>query len=160
MRLNKKLRERIVLTFVVFAVLAALNSCGSPPSVVPLLRIADRAMQDEAGRLDEDLQRDINQLDQSRRMLQAAFEADLAQVQQLTAEWVLEATDVYIAAREALVHHESKLRQQRERRADNLNAASEAIRRAARLLEQQDKLIELTLGLDVWRLDRSNDITR
>ena len=156
MKLPIKLRKQTVrCTLLAIGLLWSIG-CGSPPSVTPLLRMADRAMQDEVARMDDDLERDLYQLGQTRQALATAFDADLAQQEQLTAQWVREGMDVYVAAREALTRQEMQLRRQRQQRQDNLRAAAQAVRRASRLLEQQDKLIEQTVGFDVWRLDQNN----
>lgn len=131
-----------------------LIGCGSPPSVVPLLRLANMTMQVETEHLNEDAQRQAEHFEQARQTLQRAFEADLETTEDLTTTWIREATDVYVAAREALVRHEIDIQQQHQQRGDNLQAASQALQRAVELLEQQDQLLRQTIGLDVWRLAR------
>lgn len=128
--------------------------CGSPPSVVPLLRIANKTMQIEAAHLKEDAQRQSKQIEQARQALQRAFETDLETTEDLSAAWIREATDVYVAAREALVRHEIDIQLQQQQRGGNLQAASQALQQAVELLEQQDQLLRQTIGLDVWRLAR------
>ena len=131
-----------------------LVGCASPPSVAPLLRVVDAELRREAQRLELDARRDAEAVDQARRSLADAYDGDLARREALTAEWVRDATDVYVAAREALVRHEMNLRAEREQRARNLHAAGEAQRRAIQLIEQHDGLIVGTLGFDLWQLHK------
>jgi hypothetical protein len=128
-----------------------LASCTSPPSVAPLLRSAEQALTQEARLLQDDAARDAQQLAQTQATLAEAFEADLRECPQLTAPWVLEATDVYVAAREELIRHDAMLTQQRQTRVDNLRLAAQAQQRAIELLERQDQLITGTSGADLWR---------
>jgi hypothetical protein len=141
------------LTTVTAVTALMLSGCTSPPAVIPLLEIVDRQLQAEAQLLGQDAERDAEAVRQMRLNLASGFEADLRQRESLSAEWVRSATDVYVAARDAVTRHELDLERQRRQRADNLRAASEAQRRAMLLLLQQDRLIVDTLGLDAWRLD-------
>lgn len=151
-------RDTVVVFFALFLFVA--NGCTSPPSVAPLLRVAERAMRDEAARLDDDdAKRDTAQMDQSRQALAAAFDADLGeQAAKLDAQWVRDAVAGYVAAREALLRHEAKLHDERASRSDNLRAAAEAQDKAIQLLENQDALITQTTGLDIWRLKFANPL--
>ena len=133
--------------------LSLLAGCTSPPSAVPLLRFAERAMRAEAGRLRLDIDRDVEHLRQTRMALESAFEADLNDQDDLEANWVRDATRVYVAAREALVRHEQELEQERRLRAGNLLTAADAQQRAVSLLERQDQLIIHTIGLDIWNIE-------
>lgn len=70
----------------------------------------------------------------------------------MTPAWVLEATTVYVAARDALIRHEQSLAQERGNRADNLRAAAAATHRAILLTEQQDGLLRGVAGEELSRL--------
>ena len=131
----------------------AMSACTAPPSVAPLLRVAEKAMTDEAARIEGDTSRDAAQAEQVRASLSAGFDADLAANKKPTAEWIKDAAEGYAAARESLARHEAAMRVERDARADNLRAAAEAQRRAISLIEQQDALITGTIGLDVWRMN-------
>lgn len=135
-------------------VVAALgtSACTAPPSAAPLLRVADEAMRREAQQLQDDIERDAQHVEQSRRALDAAFAADLGERATLDAQWVRDAAAIYATAREELVRHETALRAERAARAANLLLASEAQRRAIELIERQDQLITDATGLDLWRL--------
>ena len=139
-------------TPLILAIVALGGGCTSPPSVTPLLRVAEKAMLDEASRIDEDAHRDAAQIDQTRQTLASAFDADLAQVKTLDAQWVKDAAEGYAVAREALARHEAALRSERSLRADNLRTAAQAQDRAIQLLERQDSLVTQITGLDLWRL--------
>lgn len=136
---------------VVGVVMAVSSGCTSPPSVTPLLHVAEQAMRDEAQRLAEDAERDTQQVEQVRASLTAGFEADLHEREVMDVAWVADAAEVYAAAREALARHEMRLHQQREQRATNLHLAADATARARRLLDRQDALILDTVGTDLWR---------
>lgn len=129
-----------------------MGGCASPPSVTPLLRVSEAALLAEAARLNEDATRDAQWIEQARDALEQAYDADLAQTAELSPAWVREATQVYVAAREALVRHELALRQERAQRAQNLRAAAEATRRATAILQQQDALVTGLAGGDAWEL--------
>lgn len=122
--------------------LLPLCACASPPSVVPLLRVAERAIGDEQRLLGEDAIRGSHWFEQQRRVLDDAYAADLRGRPERASdpEWVLAGTEVYTAAREALLRHAWELERQSELRRDNLGTASQAIRRAAELIEKQDAL--------------------
>jgi len=133
---------------------AASGGCGSPPSVIPVLRVVERVLADEAQHIVEaDALRDRHSLDQARRSLSDAYRADLAETETLSPHWVQQATDVYVAAREALLRQEFDLARQRGVRIENLRLAAEAQSRAIAILQQQDRLLMQTVGLDLWRLD-------
>lgn len=136
----------------VAAVGLSLVGCTAPPSVVPLLSASQGIVLAEAQRIEADGALDEQYIEQAKRALADAFEADLAQRDALDAQWVREATVVYVAAREQLVEQAMRLREQRRLRADNLRAAAEAQQRAVTLLQRQDALITQTSGLDIWRI--------
>src|ERR1041385_1626110 len=73
----------------------ALQACASPPSLLPLLRVADKAIAQESQLLDADAARSTAWLDEQRATLAAAFEADLREQTTLDPEWVLTATQAY-----------------------------------------------------------------
>jgi hypothetical protein len=136
------------------------NGCTSPPSVAPLLRVAERALLDESGRLKDDVGRYTTYTRQSLRSLEDAYNQDLDQSESLTPDWVREATSVYIMAREAVVSHQHALAQEHHARAGNLRAAASATRRAIALIEQQDKLLHGPLNEDLRRLLTASGRTR
>lgn len=128
------------------------GGCASPPSVTPLLRVTERALMRESARLDDDADRDAQYARQTLRSLEDAFDRDLEQADELTIDWVRDATSVYVAAREALLRHEHALARERQARSDNLQTAASATRRAIGLIEQQDKLLTGVVGEDIRRL--------
>lgn len=134
-----------------WAVVLAVGGCATPPSVAPLLHVAQRAVREEATWQEADLVRDLEQVEADRRMLATAFEKDLQARETLDTAWVRDAVVVYTAAREELMRHEAALREARLRRADNLRTADEAVGRALWLLERQDALLEQSVGGNVWR---------
>lgn len=141
---------------VMLAVLAFwAMGCASPPSVMPLLAVTQAALEAEALRLEADALRDAQWATQTKQTLARAFEDDLAERDALTAEWVSDATDVYVAAREAVVRHELAVQAERAQRADNLRAAAQATQRAQAMLQQQDALVTGLVGTDMWTLMRS-----
>lgn len=143
--------NRLFVRAVLLAVIW-MAGCTSPPSVAPLLRVTERALAEESARLAEDAQRDRVYARQVLGSLEDAYRRDLEQVGELTPEWVLEATGVYVVARDAVVRNEQSLAQQRARRADNLRAAAAATRRAVLLIEQQDGLLRSVAGEELSQL--------
>ncbi|MCC7145148.1 MAG: hypothetical protein IT443_01745 [Phycisphaeraceae bacterium] len=131
--------------------LLCLAACTTPPSVAPLLRIVEKSLTQEQMLLQEDLARAQEYLRQQRAALADAFEADLQLKVALDRQWVLEATEVYAAAREELTRHEMILARQSEQRIDNLKVAEQARQRALAVLEQQDQLATGVLGWSVWQ---------
>ena len=129
-----------------------LVGCSTPPSVAPLLRVTERVLVEESGRLAEDAERDGAYTRQVLGSLEDAYRRDLEQAGELTPGWVLEATMVYVAAREAVVRHEQSLARERGNRADNLRAAAAATRRAILLIEQQDGLLRGVAGEELSQL--------
>jgi len=127
-----------------------LGGCASPPSVAPLLEQAERVLRDERRLLATDAARSEAWFDQQRAALAAAFEADLADRDALTAEWVRTGVTAYVAAREALVEREMQLARQRQVRMQNLDLASLAQRRAIALIQQQDDLLRWMPDLRRW----------
>ena len=67
----------LILTMAFAALTIAAGGCTSPPSVSMLLRVTEKAMLDEAARLDDDATRNEAQVAQSRQSLMLAFDADL-----------------------------------------------------------------------------------
>jgi len=131
--------------------------CASPPSVAPLLRAADQAVQQEHRLLADDHERRRLEFDRQRDDLAAAFEADLAAQAQLDPQWVAQGVRAYVAAREGLLDHQHTLDEQYATRRDNLATASQAIARAVSLLEQQDQLFKDIPDLRRWLEDINND---
>ncbi|MEM8737665.1 MAG: hypothetical protein AAGG38_04205 [Planctomycetota bacterium] len=133
---------------------SVLVGCGSPPSVVPVLRSVGQTLMQEAERIETvEGVRDGLYLDRVRADLREAYRADLASSTSLTVRWVDEATTVYVAAREALLRQELEQAASRATRAENLRLAARAQARAVAVLEQQDRLLMDTLGVDLWRID-------
>lgn len=145
-----RLRSIVSRAVVVCAILA--GGCASAPSVAPLLRITEQALNREAARLEEDALRDAQHIRQTLRSLEDAFHQDLDQAELLTTDWVREAIGVYVAARETMLRHEHTLAAERRTRADNLQAAASATRRAIQLIEQQDRLLDGVVGEEFRRL--------
>lgn len=143
--------ERTFLPAVLLASVL-LAGCSTPPSVAPLLRVTERALVEESGRLAEDAERDRVHTRQVLGSLDDAYRRDLEQAEALTPGWVLEATTVYVAARDAVIRHELTLAQERGNRADNLRAAATATRRAILLIEQQDSLLRGVAGEELSQL--------
>ncbi|NBC10749.1 MAG: hypothetical protein GVY24_03320 [Planctomycetes bacterium] len=118
--------------------------------MTPLLRATAAALENEAAQLDTDRLRVAEHGRQTRAALDDAFAADLDTVEAMDRRWVLEAAQAYAAAREAVTLHEHDARAALDARETNLRRAAEAQRRAIALLEQQDRLIVETVGVDVW----------
>lgn len=125
---------------VVVAVASLAGGCAPPRAVEPLLAVGERAMIEEAEHIEADAARDEQWLVQSRDALEEAYERDLHERGELDTAWVMQATRGYIAAREALVRHESALARQREQRRANLLDAADAVARVQELLAQQRAL--------------------
>lgn len=134
------------------AMFLALSACTTPPSVSPLLRLAQRAMHAEADRILADTERDAERFERVRASLSAAFDADLRQRGELDAAWVRDAAEVYAAARAALARQEAALAHARDQRARNLATAAAATGRALRILERRDALVTGATGVDLWEM--------
>jgi hypothetical protein len=150
-RLNASLRLVLICSLLTLAVLS-LTACATPPSVAPLLRAGGAAAEEEARLLEADQARDREFLSQARAALTEGFEADLRAQPQLDAAWVMGSVEVYVAACETLVRHETGLLAERRQRADNLRAAAAAQQRALQVLEQQDQLLTGDDRLNLWKL--------
>jgi hypothetical protein len=121
------------------------------------MRVVEATLRAEADRLGAgQAQRDGLYLQQARADLARGFGDDLRAAETLDVEWIDRATRVYVAAREALLRQELALARQREVRAENLRLAAAAQARAMAVLQQQDRLLQRTLGLDLWRIDFSS----
>lgn len=140
MRFIVSRRHKAMSGLVMVAALGTVG-CASPPSVVPLLTMAKKQMQNEAAQVAAATKRDQAEITRSQAALKAGFDADLASQSKLTAAWVKEETAGYVAARAALVEQSDKLKQEQTQRIDNLNAAASAQQRAIELLQRQDALI-------------------
>ena len=152
MRSNVKLRSCARAHGVVVVAALFVGGCATPPPVAPLLRVTERALQQESDRLGDDAERDGEYVRQTLQILESAYNRDLEQVESLTPDWVMEATKVYVTAREAIVRHQNQLTQERNRRADNLKSAALATRRAIALIQQQDRLLKGAVDEDLRRL--------
>ncbi len=129
-----------------------LAGCGAPPSVVPLLTVTEQTLNAEAAHLETDGQREDQWIEQTRQALKQAYQQDLQARSKLSPDWITEATEAYVAAREELVRHQMQRQQQRAIRQENLRAAAEATQQAAALLQQQDELLTRLAGEHVWKL--------
>jgi hypothetical protein len=145
------LPRRFEAFFLLCSVCLAAAGCTSPPSVLPMLELTHRVLLEEAERVAEDLQRDAMVFEQTRRSLEAAYDADLRDRTELTEAWVRDATRVYVAAREALVRSELRLAEARRGRRQNLHVAANVQQRAADLLRTQDDLTFNLLGFSLWQ---------
>jgi hypothetical protein len=134
------------------ALAGGATGCSAPPSAVPLMRVARQAMQQQTEHLEQSRERQKQQLEQRQAALKAGFKADLKQRDELTADWVLDGTAGYVAAREAVLRQHFKRRVNTRQRIDNLKAAMRAQDRAVRILQKQDRLLTRTLGGDLWDL--------
>jgi hypothetical protein len=152
MRLAVKLRRFVRVHGFVAVVILFVGGCTTPPSVAPLLRVSERALMQESDRLRGDSERDEAYIRQTLQVLEEAYTRDLEQVESLTPKWVMEATKVYVAARETIVEHRSTLARERSRRSANLRSAALATRRAIALIEQQDRLLKGVVDEDLRRL--------
>lgn len=145
--------RRLAATLLLLPGAAGWAGCGSPPSVVPVMRIVEQAILDEAGQIETfDADRDQRMIDSLRSRLREGYLADLRTTDTLDPAWVEDATEIYLTARETLVRQELDLAQQRRARQDNLRDAAHAQARAIAILQQQDRLLQQTVGLDFWRL--------
>ncbi len=124
------------------AAVILFTGCASPPSVVPLMRVAQRAMQAEAELLAGDTQRIEQWHAQTRRALRDGFEADLDDQAAIDRQWLAEHLAVYLAADEAVLRQQMKSEQQLLIRIENLHHAAAAQARAVELLQRQDELLE------------------
>ncbi|MEM1108720.1 MAG: hypothetical protein AAGH99_08525 [Planctomycetota bacterium] len=127
-----------------------LAGCGTPPSVMPAMRVVEQALLKEAEHLARaDAARDRLMLDTARQHLRRGYLADLRQSETLDHGYVEDATAVYVAAREALLQQYFDLTRARQTRIDNLRVAAEAQSRAILILDNQDRLLELALGFQL-----------
>ena len=120
--------------------LVALPGC-TPPSVHSLLDLSQQVIERETQHLDEDIARDQLHYQQLRTSLDAAFDADVQQTDDLSPQYVREARQVYAAAREAITRSELQVIDARRARQQNLQAAMHLQQRAASLIEQRDDLV-------------------
>lgn len=144
-------RSCTMMFIAVFAV--TLLGCATPPSVGPLLDVADRALRDESAMLEHDIAQQRDHLAETRQHLAAAFDRDLAETNELDRQWVREAVMVYIEAREALVRHEATLAEHYRLRADNLAVGRQAIERAKGVLIIRDQLLTDPIELAAKRIE-------
>jgi len=117
-----------------------LPAC-TPPSVHGLLDLSQQMIESEARHIQDDIVRDRLHFSQLRQSLDAAFDADIQQTNQLTPHYVLEARRVYAAAREAVTRNELHTIDARRTRQRNLQAAIHLQQRAASLIRQRDDLV-------------------
>jgi len=152
MKYSARRRDHYNFQAILLLLVLWLVGCSTPPSVAPLLRVTERALLQESQRIRDDIRRDTEQTRGTLQALEDGFNQDLEQVQALTPQWVREATAVYVAARETIVRYQNRVAQDRHRRADNLQAAASATRRAINMLEQQDRLLDGVIDVDLRRL--------
>jgi len=131
------------------------GGCTTPPSVAPLLRVVNQALQQEASYLQAEETREMQRLAQARAAIEAGFVADLNQQAQPDKPWILDAARAYTAACEELVRQDATLHKELAQRADNLQAATTAQQRALNILEQQDALLTQTLNGNPWQIARN-----
>lgn len=131
-------------------VVTVTPGCASPPSVVPLLEQVHHVLADQQQDLQQRAEQDAVRFDQQRQMLQQAYEADLTARPQLDADWVRDGTAAYVTALEAMLRHELQLTDQLRTRGRNLELAADAQRRAIRLIQRQDELLERLPDLRRW----------
>ena len=131
--------------------------CGSPPSVMPLLEVTEQALRAESDHLTADAEHDAQAYQQRREALSSAYQRDLAEQSELSAEWVMSATQAYAIAREELLRHAMHRQSQRQQRRDNLDVAADAIQHATAILAQQDALINRAVGGRLWTLLADNE---
>jgi len=132
------------------SLIASAAGCASPPSVVPLLTVVDKALAAEGNALETDAERREAWFEQSRRALADAFEADLAAQSELERQWVRDHAGVYAAAREALARREIVQQQALQTRRENLAVARDAQRRAIQLIQRQDRLFDDVPDVRRW----------
>lgn len=136
-------RDKRIAAALITALAAMTNGCASPPSVAPLLGVAESAIAEERRHLTDDDARRAAWIGHQRSALAAAFTLDLAERgEAIDPAWVGEGVSAYVAAREALLRHEITLAQQSELRRENLDRAAAVLRRAAAILQQQDRLFD------------------
>lgn len=123
-------------------VMVGLVGCASPAGVEGLLRTAEGVLAEERQAIEVDAERASQSMEERRAGLEAAFEADVEQREELDEAWVLRGVRAYVDAREALVRHEAELEATYAQRRRNLRLAAEAVERARELLAQQDGLLE------------------
>ena len=134
----------------VLIIVTVTSGCASPPSVVPLLEQVHHVLADQQQDLQQRAATDASRFDQQRHLLQQAYEADLTARPQLDADWVRDGTAAYVTAREAVVRHELQLADQLRTRWRNLRLAADAQRRASRLIQRQDQLLQRMPDLRRW----------
>lgn len=142
--------SRRLIPAIVAISIACATGCQSPPSVAPLIAAADGVIADERRLLSDDAMRAQAWVQQQRETLHRGFVADLSGKDEVDSGWVLDGVTAYVAAREALLRHELKLRDQSETRRENLRLAGLSIRRALGLLQRQDALFADTPDLRRW----------
>ena len=154
------------LLFLALLAIIILCGCSTPSSVVPLLQITERALTEESARLEDDAKREQANTRSNLDALEDAYLRDLQQAEQLTPQWVSEATAVYVIARETLLTHQASLAEAQRGRAENLRTAASATKRAIVLIEQQEGLLngvggenleQLLHGFDVIQRNTTNE---
>lgn len=155
MRCVARTRRREAVAGCLLVWMVAAGGCSAPPSIVPLMRAAERVMVEERRAIGEDGARRAVWLEERRESLAAGFEADLTERERLDVAWVLEGVGAYTASREALLNHEWELRERAATRRENLALAGAALRRGMGLIERQDRLFERVPNLRRWLRDRA-----
>lgn len=117
-----------------------------------LLDASRQVVLAEARHLEADQAGDRAHFEAMRRQLEQAYDADLREQATPTAQWVREATTVYVAAREALMRAELQQAADREARAELLRDAALAQQRAWELLELQQGIVEAMVPVNLWNL--------
>ena len=140
----------LILRVVLVCAFVAITGCASPPSVVPLMAQVQNVLADENRLLAEDYERQQQWIDQQRQTIAAAFDADMIAREQLDIDWIRHHVAAYVAAREALSDHTTKLQQEFTVRQSNLADAALAQQKAIELIQRQDDLLERVPDLRRW----------
>ena len=137
---------------VVFLFILLLTGCTSAPSVLPMLDRVGVVLTEERAMLAEDGKLVAGRYEQTRDMLRDAYEKDLAvkEGKQISADWVIDATRVYVAAREILLKQMADEMNSLETRMRNLDLAKEAQSKAVQMMRQQDELMLNMSGVSFW----------
>ena len=131
---------------------ALLAGCGSPPSSLELIGVAQKALTDAAQYQQQRHQEAVANLDSLQGSLDAAFDADARLVESgkladadgkpvaLNAAWVISARKGYAAARDALAQQRQKAEAAHATQLDNLTAANEALDLSRGLIIQSSSI--------------------
>lgn len=133
---------KVVAMGVLLSVIVSVPACRAPRSVDPLLAVTDRILDETARQLAVDAQLDQQRHEQTLRSLDHAYRRDLEQRDDLTAQWVWQATAALTAARDAVQQQRYDDMGMRARQQANIEMARHAVGRARSLLGLQDQFVE------------------